>query len=126
MTFRALSPITEMTNVEGVKHGRFLDLSEDWSDIIRRNLLHKYNALHGKKPEDDRLHWTWDREYIAAAEHRGKRLSTLTDIHGIKVRGWLAPFTVEGSRELIELGYEAGFGSRNSMGHGMAEKQIGE
>lgn len=45
----------------------------------------------------------------------------LTDIRGIKVRGWLAPFTVEGSPELIELGYEAGFGSRNSMGFGMAE-----
>jgi CRISPR-associated endoribonuclease Cas6 len=36
------------------------------------------------------------------------------------VRGWLAPFTVEGSKALIELGYETGFGSRNSMGFGMA------
>ena len=122
MTFRALSPITEMTDVEGSKHGRFLDLSDNWSEITRRNLLHKYYALHGKKPADDRLHWTWDREYIAAAERRGRRLSTLTDIHGIKVRGWRVPFTVEGSRELIELGYEAGFGNRNSMGHGMVEK----
>jgi CRISPR-associated endoribonuclease Cas6 len=126
MTFRALSPVTEMTDVEGSKHGRFLDLSDDWSELIRRNLLHKHYALHGRKPEDDRLHWTWDSEYIAAAERRGRRLSALTDIHGIKVRGWLVPFTVEGSRELIELGYEAGFGNRNSMGHGMAEKQMGE
>ena len=120
MTFRALSPITEMTDVEGSKHGRFLDLSDDWSEIIRRNLLHKYYALHGRKPEDDRLRWAWDREYIAA-ERRGRRLSTLTDIHGIKVRGWRVPFMVEGSRELIELGYEAGFGNRNSMGFGMAQ-----
>jgi CRISPR-associated endoribonuclease Cas6 len=29
--------------------------------------------------------------------------------------------TVEGSTELIEIGYEAGFGARNSMGFGMAE-----
>lgn len=122
MKFRALSPITEMTDVEGSKHGRFLNLSDNWSEIIKGNLLHKYYALHGKRPEDERLQWIWDEEYIAAAERRGRRLSALTDIHGIKVRGWLAPFTVEGSRELIELGYEAGFGNRNSMGHGMVEK----
>jgi CRISPR-associated endoribonuclease Cas6 len=48
-------------------------------------------------------------------------LSVLREIRGINIRGWLAPFTVEGSKELIELGYEAGFGSRNSMGFGMAE-----
>jgi CRISPR-associated endoribonuclease Cas6 len=45
----------------------------------------------------------------------------LADIHGTKIRGWLAPFTVEGSNELIRLGYETGFGARNSMGFGMAE-----
>jgi CRISPR-associated endoribonuclease Cas6 len=37
------------------------------------------------------------------------------------VRGWLVPFRVEGSKELIELGYEAGFGKNNAMGFGMAE-----
>jgi CRISPR-associated endoribonuclease Cas6 len=121
MKFRALSPVTESVDVEGSRHARFLDLSDDWSEIVRRNLLHKFRALHGREPEDERLSWTWDREYVAAAERRGRRLSTLADIHGIKVRGWLAPFSVEGSRELIEIGYEAGYGARNSMGFGMAE-----
>lgn len=121
MSFRALSPITETTNEEGQKHARYLNPADNWSKIIQQNLIHKYQALYGHPPANECLLWTWDQAYIAEAEKRGRRLSVLTDIRGIKVRGWLAPFTVEGSLELIEMGYEAGFGSRNSMGFGMAE-----
>jgi len=121
MSFRCLSPITE--SVRDEEGGtRFLSPEDKWSEIMRRNLLRKYNALHGHAPSDDRLSWTWDQAYLAEANRRGRRASALIDIRGIKIRGWLAPFTVEGSRELIEIGYEAGFGARNSMGFGMAEE----
>ncbi|RLI80862.1 CRISPR-associated endoribonuclease Cas6, partial [Archaeoglobales archaeon] len=30
-------------------------------------------------------------------------------------------FEAEGSRELLEVGYKAGFGERNSMGFGMVK-----
>jgi CRISPR-associated endoribonuclease Cas6 len=120
MSFRALSPVTESVG-EGQKHPRFLSPEDDWSEVIRRNLVRKYRALHGHKPAGTRLRFTWDEAYFADAARRGRRPSVLADIHGIKVRGWLAPFKVEGNVELIEIGYEAGFGSRNSMGFGMAE-----
>jgi CRISPR-associated endoribonuclease Cas6 len=120
MSFRALSPITE-TIGEGHKHPRFLSPEDDWSEIMQRNLLRKYRALYGRDPSDTQLRWTWDHPYLAEAARRGRRASVLTDINGTKIRGWLAPFTVEGSPELIEIGYEAGYGSRNSMGFGMAE-----
>jgi CRISPR-associated endoribonuclease Cas6 len=118
--FRALSPMTESIS-EGEKHPRFLAPEDDWSEIVGRNLLRKYRALHGCDPSDTGLLWRWDQAYLADTAKRGKRASVLTDIRGIKIKGWLAPFTVEGSMELIEMGYEAGFGSRNSMGFGMAE-----
>lgn len=120
MSFRALSPITESVRDEqgGI---RFLAPEDEWSEIMRRNLLRKYHALHGHAPIDDRLRWTWDQAYLDDANRRGRRASSLIDIRGIKIRGWLAPFAVEGSAELIEIGYEAGFGARNSMGFGMAE-----
>jgi CRISPR-associated endoribonuclease Cas6 len=120
MSFRALSPITESVRDEqgGV---RFLSPADDWSEIMQRNLLRKHQALYGHAPSDAPLRWTWDQTYLDEAARRGRRASALTDIRGIKIRGWLAPFTVEGSPQLIELGYEAGFGSRNSMGFGMAE-----
>ena len=120
MAFRALSPITE--TVKGDReHPSFLSLGDDWSEVIQRNLLRKYEVLYGNQPDDQRLVWAWDKDYLARAEQRGKRLSVLREIRGINIRGWLAPFTVEGSTALIEMGYEAGFGSRNSMGFGMCE-----
>ena len=128
MTFRALSPITETVPEAGREHARFLsvnDSDELWSEIIGRNLSRKYVALHQTEPEDTSLRWEWDREYIEQYESRGKRASVLLSIGSgpeeIKVRGWLAPFTVSGSIELIRLGYEAGYGSRNSIGFGMVE-----
>jgi CRISPR-associated endoribonuclease Cas6 len=121
MNFRALSALTESTGDERQKHPRFLSPEDDWSEIVRHNLLRKHRALRGHDPADTRLRFAWDRDYLADAAWRGRRPSVLADIRGIKVRGWLAPFTVEGSPELIEIGYEAGFGSRNSMGFGMVE-----
>ncbi|MGZ5483881.1 MAG: CRISPR-associated endoribonuclease Cas6 [Pyrinomonadaceae bacterium] len=120
MRFHALSPITEWIRGER-EHPTFLSLTDEWSEIMRANLVRKYKALYDCEPENQKLIWSWDDDYIDRAEQRGKRLSVLREIHGINIRGWLAPFTIEGSKELIELGYEAGFGARNSMGFGMAE-----
>lgn len=118
--FRALSPITEAVR-EANNEVRFLSVEEDWSEIIKRNLTRKYQALTGGTPENANLKWTWDKDYLDYMKQRGRRASALIDINNIKIRGWLAPFTIEGSRDLIELGYECGFGARNSMGFGMVE-----
>jgi CRISPR-associated endoribonuclease Cas6 len=33
----------------------------------------------------------------------------------------MAPFTLKGDTELMKIGYEAGYGEKNSMGFGMAK-----
>lgn len=118
--FQTLSPITESVRDEQGRV-RFLAPDEDWSAVMQRNLLRKYRALYGTEPTDTRLRWEWDQAYLQRVAKQGRRASALIDINGIKVRGWLAPFRVEGSQELIALGYETGFGSRNSMGFGMVD-----
>jgi len=121
MSFRALAPITESVRDEQ-NRVRYLNLEDDWSGVIERNLARKYEALYGRAPVLNGLHWEWGKEYIADATKRNRRPSVLIELsEGTKVRGWLAPFTIESSKELIELGYETGFGSRNSMGFGMVE-----
>jgi CRISPR-associated endoribonuclease Cas6 len=123
MSFRALAPVTESVRDEQ-NRVRYLSLADDWSGVIARNLARKYEALYGRPPVYDGLHWEWSKEYIADATKRNRRPSVLIELsEGTKVRGWLAPFTIEASKELIELGYETGFGSRNSMGFGMAESK---
>ena len=121
MRFRALAPITESVRDEQ-NRVRYLGLEDDWSEIIKGNLVRKHIALHGREPSDSRLHWEWDKVYITEQAKRNRRPSVLIEVsEGIKVRGWLVPFTIEGSKELIEIGYEAGFGKNNAMGFGMAE-----
>ncbi len=119
MEFRCLAPITESVRDEAGRV-RYLDVNEDWSQIIQQNLLRKYQILHGRQPANTSLTWEWDQNYLAEVTARGARASALLDIRGIKVRGWLAPFTITGSKELMAVGYETGYGSRNSMGFGMA------
>jgi CRISPR-associated endoribonuclease Cas6 len=121
MNFRALSPITESIRDEQ-NRVRYLGLEDDWSEIIQHNLIRKYIALYGREPGDSRLRWKWDEVYITEQAKRNRRPSVLIEVsEGIKVRGWLVPFMVEGSKELMEVGYEAGFGKSNAMGFGMAE-----
>ncbi len=126
--FRAISPITESVRDED-NRVRYLDPNDDWSAVIEHNLVRKYLALYGKPPMDTTLRWSWDEAYLAVQAKRNKRASALIKImdkegRAIQVRGWLAPFTIAGNPELIALGYETGFGSRNSMGFGMAETVI--
>ncbi len=114
MQFRALSPVTEAVRNE-TGEVVFLHPEQDWSPVITRNLQRKHEAFYGASLPHAEVAWSWDKSYFTD-ERSHKKASKLIDVRGIKIRGWLAPFTVKGSVELINLGYETGFGNRNSMG----------
>ncbi len=60
--------------------------------------------------------------YITEQAKRKRLPSVLIDVgEGIKARGWRVPFTIEGSKELTDIGYEAGLGKSNMMGFDLAE-----
>lgn len=90
-----------------------------FSEAVRSNLLQKHRLIHGEPPQDDRLKLTFDEQYLSRAPHGGTKKTTIKN--GIDVIGVLAPFTLEGSTELMRVGYECGLGEKNSMGFGMAE-----
>lgn len=121
MRFRCLSPIVMSTvrerNGERVMH---YCLPEDpaFSELARQNLIRKHKVIHGRLPSDDAFTLEFDKNYIARKQGRVTRL---IDFKGIKVRGVLCPFRVSGSRALIQIGYECGFGDKNSAGFGMVE-----
>ena len=121
MDFRCLSPIVMSTVRE--HHGKqamHYCLPDDpaLSDLIRQNLIRKHEAIHGRAPDNDTLTFTFDKNYI---DRRQGRVTRLVDYKGIKIRGVLCPFRVSGSIPLIRVGYECGFGDKNSAGFGMAE-----
>ncbi len=121
MRLRCLSPIVMSTvRQRDGKQTTHYCLSDDpsLSALIRQNLIRKHEAIYGKPPTDDALHFHFDTDYINKQQ---RRVTRLVDYKGIKIRGILAPFYVEGSLTLIETGYECGFGVKNSIGFGMAD-----
>lgn len=121
MHFRCLSPIVMTTIREhNGKPSMYYCRPDDsaLSDLIRQNLLRKYETIYGRPPRDDTLNFTFDGRYI---QRRHGRVTRLVDYKGIKIKGVMCPFRVSGSVALIQTGYACGFGDKNSAGFGMVE-----
>lgn len=90
---------------------------DEFSEAVRKNLLLKYQVLHGRPPEDDTLHLTFDAAYL---ESKGgtKKMT----YKGIDIIGAFAPFMLAGSAELQRVGWECGLGEKNAGGFGMVER----
>lgn len=119
MTFRCLSPITMSTKRErdGTPHYCFPD-DPQFSELVRQNLIRKYEAVYRHPPQEKSFAMTFDQAYI---DKREGRVTRLVDFKGTKIRGVMSPFHVIGTPALIHIGYECGFGDKNSMGFGMVE-----
>ena len=134
MTFKCLSPIT-ISRVDIVGEGSGSPTSlplhryprsqkiqhfirpwePDLSEKITQNLVRKFRLLHGKDPSDSNLKIELD------PQKAGGKIEKLVNFKGTNIKGFMCPFTVEGNPELIEVGYETGFGDKNSLGFGMVE-----
>ena len=120
MRFRCLSPIVMSASRrrEGQPYCHYCTPGDaELPELIRKNLLRKHEAIYGNQPPHDaRLSFDFDAGYI----HRKRgRVTRLVDYKGIKIRGTLCPFSVTGDPALIRVGYECGFGDKNSAGFGM-------
>lgn len=120
MQFRCLSPIvmSAVRENDGQRRTHYcLPDDPQLSELIRQNLLRKHEAIHRCFPQDETLSFRFDNNYI---RRKQGRVTRLVDFKGIKIRGILCPFRVSGSPALIKVGYECGFGDKNSAGFGMA------
>lgn len=120
-SFRALSPIVistgEVTEKSAFIKKYLSPFDSRFYPVLEQNLRRKYQACYGKEPPSESVSIEFDQDFISTR----RRISKLTDFKGIKIRGYQAPFTIQGNSELIRIGYEAGFGENNSAGFGMVE-----
>ncbi len=121
MKFVCLSPLVVARPVE--RDGKLLAHYYRYDEAgleeaLRVNLLRKYELIHGKTLSFSSLTLAFDGGYI---RRRGGQVYKLIDFKGTKIKGIFAPFTLVGDPRLIEVGYETGFGEKNSMGFGMVE-----
>lgn len=110
--FVTLSPIN-VSKVENNRERRAVDLyptQEEFYDVLAKNLVKKYRLFYGRDPENCELHFEVE-------EFKPKRILVKNTWH----RCCEMIFKAEGNPELLEIGYKAGFGSKNSMGFGMVK-----
>ncbi len=95
------------------------------SEAVRKSLLKKHSAVHGHPPSNDKLEFALDHKAIE--RHGGPK--SITRRHIIRdgypdatdVIGFIAPFELDGSTELMRTAWECGIGDKCSMGFGCVE-----
>lgn len=105
---------------------RYDDNIKEMNRVFQKNLMNKYEAITNTNYTGKGIKFNWDEDYIKNALSKHKRLSKKISItkeisNPIDIIGIFCPFNVEGDPELIKVGYECGFGEKNSMGFGMAK-----
>jgi CRISPR-associated endoribonuclease Cas6 len=112
VVFKTLSPIVVRTAEEQDGRLRVVDLYPTdlkFYENLKGNLMNKYKMLYGEERED----------IVVSPPKRSKqvRIRIKDTFH----RASHMVFEAEGDSGLLWLGYEAGFGEKNSMGFGMVE-----
>ena len=126
MEFTMLSPLVCTTKREEDHYPQFLfPGDQEFERVVLENLCRKYQVLHNRsfccKPEE--FLFAIDQPYVERMEGKVQKLTTLKEGRSdeTKIKGTLAPFHLKAPRELIEIGYECGFGEKNSQGFGMVK-----
>ena len=85
----------------GQAHKLYVRPDDDrFAELVKRNLLEKHRVLYGCEPQNTDLEFAFDWDDI---KRRGgvEKISKLINYKDINIRGYLAPFKVKGSMELI-------------------------
>jgi len=119
MRFRLLSPLCVSRQEAGKKYADYLHpQDEGYGELLIRNLLHKRGALRQQGADQEAANTAIDFPHDFQLLSSPK--SKLFTIKGVSIRGYLFDFELAAPPDLLELGYYAGFGEKNSgLGMGM-------
>jgi CRISPR-associated endoribonuclease Cas6 len=129
--FKLLSPLVLSTKIERdnklTQH--YFEYYEDINEINRvfnNNLINKYELIYNKEYIGEPLKFNWLTDYIQKQLKNNKSIKRLIKIDkpnggAINIIANNIPFSVSGNIDLINVGYQAGFGEKNSMGFGMVQ-----
>lgn len=126
-----LSPLILSTKVKNNDrleqyYFRYNDPLSEINRVFNKNLINKYELVHSKEYNGGGVTLKWDENYIRKMEERKKRITKKVTIRKdehlkIDLIGNQLPFEINGDKELIKVGYDCGFGEKNSLGFGVAE-----
>lgn len=123
--FQALSPIVVKTTTKGTKYFKtyyYRPLDAELPKAVRESLIRKYITVYGEQPQNDQLEFTIDHAYInrKGGQEKVSKLITIREGHSdaTKIKAFLCPFTLSGSKELMQIAWECGLGDKTNMGFG--------
>jgi CRISPR-associated endoribonuclease Cas6 len=124
MTFTCLSPITTTISTESLKsHGLDYMKPEERQKFVQnihQNLLKKYRIIHQKEfAGQNDFQFKFDPQYII--KRQGKISKLISFKQNLKIKAMEAPFTIKADPALIKIGYDCGFGEKNSAGFGLVD-----
>lgn len=110
------SPITvysTLTTFDNRKKTYYYNPREsEFSLNIRKNLINKYQAFHGEVPKNDEF----NIKYIDKYRER------VVSYKNFIIKGYSGRFQIQGSKELMDIAFCTGLGSKNSQGFGCIVK----
>ena len=110
---KTLSPITvysTLVSQDGKKKTYYYSPFEsEFSELIKNNLIKKYEAFNCKKLDYYDFKITPIKETLK---------ESVIFYKGFIVKGWNGVFEIKGNKELIEVALNSGMGSKNSQGMG--------
>ncbi|MBE9468523.1 MAG: CRISPR-associated endoribonuclease Cas6 [Bacteroidetes bacterium] len=119
MTFKSLSPICISHKNENCKYPEYLQpKGEIYKKLFLKNLVEKYNIFYKKQAEFNNNDFSLD--ILSKPKSRLITIKANTKEES-KIRGYTYKFKIKAAKELLRLGYYAGFGEKNSMGFGCCE-----
>ena len=129
--FIMLSPLILSTKVKNSNrleqyYFRYNDPINEINRVMNNNLMNKYELIHNRKYEGNGISLKWDENYIKRMEAKKKRITKKVtvrknDLLKIDLIGNQLPFEIKGDTELIKVGYDCGFGEKNSLGFGLVD-----
>lgn len=112
-----LSPVTmysTLSTADGKKKTYYYAPSEaEFSKLLEENLKKKYEVLYKAVPTG--LKFSIEPTGVTKSHEK------IMDYKGTVIKGWMGRYKLAGSPELLNLGYDAGLGAKNSQGFGCFE-----
>ena len=106
-----LSPVTVYSTLENKKTRFYNPFDMEFSEYIKKNLLHKCEAFYGKQPQNS----DFSIKPIGAVKE------ARVNYKGFHIVAYNCEMEMEGSEELLRMAYDAGIGAKNAMGFGCIE-----
>ncbi|MGY4687489.1 CRISPR-associated protein [Petrotoga mexicana DSM 14811] len=117
---KTLSPITVYSTMEqnsSKKTVYFSPNDDNFSKLIRENLIKKYLAYYDsylpKEISND--------EFVIKEANQKRSKMIITKYKNFIIKGWHGTFVIQGNPTLLKIGYDSGFGAKNSQGFGLVE-----